>query len=172
MSRMMAPQAPRATGGKPTDLRELLVAAHEMIKRRSLVFVVSDFISVPGWKEPLARLAQRHEVIAIRLYDPLEMEMPDLGMILMQDAETGEQLYVDTHDKGFRKRFAAAAAQRETQLREALRNAGIDALEVATEDDLADAVMRFADLRKRRGQLAQQGRLPAHLESRHVVPVA
>jgi len=170
---MMTPtEAARAAGGKPTDLRTLLKAAHEMIKRRSLVFVVSDFISLPGWHEPLARLAQRHEVIAIRLYDPLEMELPDLGMVVMQDAETGEQIYVDTHDKGFRKRFAAAAAKREIQLREGLRNAGIDALEVATEDDLADAVMRFADLRKRRGNLAHGGRLPAHLESRNVVPVA
>jgi uncharacterized protein (DUF58 family) len=173
MNRMLAPPpATRPAKGKPTDLRELLVAAHQVIKRRSLVFVVSDFISVPGWKDALARLALRHEVVAIRLYDPLEMELPDLGMVLMQDAETGEQLYVDTHDRGFRKRFAAAAALRETQLREALHNAGIDALELATEDDLADAVMRFADLRKRRGQLAAGGRLPAHLESRHVVPVA
>jgi len=177
MSKIMAPpEPPRGTGnnpgGKPTDLRELLVAAHQMVKRRSLVFVVSDFISVPGWEHPLARLAQRHEVIAIRLYDPLEMELPDLGMILMQDSETGEQLYVDTHDGRFRARFAAAAAQRESALREALRNAGVDALELATEDDLADAVMRFADLRKRRGNLAQGGRLPAHLESSRVVPVA
>jgi uncharacterized protein (DUF58 family) len=173
MSKMMSPsEVARAAGGKPTDLRTLLRAAHEMIKRRSLVFVVSDFISLPGWHEPLARLAQRHEVIAIRLYDPLEMELPDLGMVVMQDAETGEQIYVDTHDKGFRKRFAAAAAKREIELREGLRNAGIDALEVATEDDLADAVMRFADLRKRRRNLAHGGRLPAHLESRNVVPVA
>jgi uncharacterized protein (DUF58 family) len=173
MSKMLAQTDPkRPPGGKPTDLRELLVTGHEVVKRRSLVFVVSDFISVPGWQDPLARLAQRHEVIAIRLYDPLEMDLPDLGMVLMQDSETGEQIYVDTHDRGFRKRFAAAAARRETQLREALRNAGIDALELATEDDLADAVMRFADLRKRRGNLAHGGRLPAHLESRNVVPVA
>jgi uncharacterized protein (DUF58 family) len=170
MSKMMTPSADAS--GKSTDLRELLVAGHQMLKRRSLVFVVSDFISVPGWHEPLARLAQRHEVVAIRLYDPLEMELPDLGMILMQDAETGEQLYVDTHDKRFRKRFAAAAAKREADLREGLRNAGIDALELATGDDLADAVMRFTDLRRRRGNLSQRGRLPAHLESRHVVSVA
>ena len=57
--------------------------------------------------EPLGQLAQRHEVIAVRLYDPLEMELPDLGLLTMQDAETGEQLFVDTHDSGFRKRFAA-----------------------------------------------------------------
>ena len=172
MRRMMSPLAAARPAGKPTDLRKLLTTAHEMIRRRSLIFVVSDFISVPGWHEPLARLAQRHEVIAIRLYDPLEMELPDLGMVVMQDNETGEQIYVDTHDRGFRRRFAAAAAKREADLREGFRNAGIDALELATEDDLADAVMRFADLRKRRGNLAQGGRLPAHLGSRHVVPVA
>jgi len=174
MSRMMAAPAAaaRQAGGKPTDLRELLKAAHEVVKRRSLVFVVSDFISVPGWADPLARLAQRHEVIAIRLYDPLEMALPDLGLVLMQDSETGEQLYVDTHDKAFRKRFAAAAEKREAELRAGFQNAGIDALELATEDDLADAVMRFADLRKRRGTLAHGGRLPAHLEGRRVIPVA
>jgi uncharacterized protein (DUF58 family) len=172
MRRMLSPPPERNSAGKPTDLRELLVAAHQMIKRRSLVFVVSDFISLPGWEDPLARLAQRHDVIAIRLYDPLEIELPDLGLILMQDAETGEQLYVDTHDRGFRSRFAAAAAQREAQLRAGFGTAGVDALELATEDDLADAVMRFADLRKRRSQLAHGGRLPAHLDSRDVVPVA
>ena len=80
-----------------------------MIKRRSLVFVVSDFISEPGWESALARLARRHEVVAVRLYDPLEMDLPDLGLVMMQDAETGEQLLVDTADPGFRKRFAAAA---------------------------------------------------------------
>ena len=79
--------------------------------RRSLVFVVSDFISRPGWAEPLAHLAQRHEVVAVRLYDPLEMELPDLGLLVIQDAETGEQVFVDTHDKGFRKRFAAAGRE-------------------------------------------------------------
>jgi hypothetical protein len=70
------------------------------------MFVVSDFISTPGWEEPLAHLAQRHDVVAVRLYDPMEMELPDLGMLVVQDAETGEQLFVDTHDRGFRKRFA------------------------------------------------------------------
>jgi uncharacterized protein (DUF58 family) len=176
MSRMMAVSSatPAAKGprGQPTDLRELLRAAHEIVKRRSLVFVVSDFISVPGWDQPLAKLAQRNEVVAIRLYDPLEMELPDLGLVLMQDSETGEQIYVDTNDKRFRKRFAAAAEKREAQLREGFFNAGIDALELATEDDLADALMRFADLRKRRSNLTQGGRLPAHLEGRRVVPVA
>jgi len=131
--------------------------------RRSLIFVVSDFISLPGWPDALARLAERHDVVAVRLYDPMEMELPDLGLLVIQDAETGEQLFVDTHDRGFRKRFAAAAQRRETELRAAFRSAGVDALELATDDNLVDAILRFADLRKRRSQLAAGGSLPKHL---------
>jgi uncharacterized protein (DUF58 family) len=146
-----------------TDLGDLLRTAYTMAPRRSLMFVVSDFISAPGWAEPLAHLAQRHDVVAVRLYDPLEMELPDLGMLVVQDAETGEQLFVDTHDRGFRRRFEAAAKARETDLRAAFANAGVDALELSTDDDLVDAILRFADLRKRRTQLATGGGLPAHL---------
>jgi uncharacterized protein (DUF58 family) len=146
-----------------TDLGELLRTAYTMAPRRSLMFVVSDFISAPGWAEPLAHLAQRHDVVAVRLYDPLEMELPDLGMLVVQDAETGEQLFVDTHDRAFRRRFEAAAKARETELRAAFGNAGVDALELSTHDDLVDAILRFADLRKRRTQLATGGGLPAHL---------
>ena len=122
----------RAQTGE-TDLGELLRTAYTMAPRRSLVFVVSDFISAPGWAEPLAHLAQRHDVVAVRLYDPLEMELPDLGMLVVQDAETGEQIFVDTHDRGFRRRFEAAAKARETELRTAFANAGVDALELVDE---------------------------------------
>jgi uncharacterized protein (DUF58 family) len=154
---------PVAKEAKPTDLTELLRAAFQTMPRRSLVFVVSDFISAPGWWEPLGHLAQRHEVVAVRLYDPLEMALPDLGLVVVQDSETGEQVYVDTHDKGFRKRFEAIAAKREMALRAGLREAGVDALELSTADDLVDAILRFADLRKRRSQLAAGGGLPQHL---------
>ena len=156
-------ERPKATPGKGTDLNEFMQSAFQLMRRRSLVFVVSDFISAPGWERPLAHLAQRHEALAVRLYDPLEMELPDLGMLVVQDAETGEQLFVDTHDRGFRKRFAEAATRREAALRAAFRDAGVDALELSTDDDLVDALMRFADLRKRRSQLASGGGLPGHL---------
>ncbi|HYC44217.1 MAG TPA: DUF58 domain-containing protein [Burkholderiales bacterium] len=158
-------QRPERAQSAPTDLKAFLKSAFEIMRRRSLAFVVSDFISTPGWDEPLAQIAQRHEPIAVRLYDPLEMELPDLGLVVVQDAETGEQLFVDTHDRGFRRRFAAAAREREQALREAFRHAGVDALELATDGDLPDAIMRFADLRKRRSQLATGGALPAHLEA-------
>ena len=154
---------PELSHSAATNLRDLLQTASQIMKRRSLVFLVSDFISTPGWTEPLVRLAQRHEVVAVRLYDPLEQELPDLGLLTIQDAETGEQLFVDTHDRGFRKRFAAAAERRETELRSGFRQAGVDALELSTNDDLVDAILRFADLRKRRTRLTAGGNLPQHL---------
>jgi len=143
--------------GKPTQLGELFARAAQVIKRRSLVFVVSDFISEPGWARTLAFLGQRHDVIAVRLRDAVEMALPDLGMVIMEDAETGQQLFVDTHDAGFRRRFAAHAVQREAALRAALAEAGADCIEISTGDDLADTLVRFARLRKRRARLASGG---------------
>jgi len=163
---------PERTRSAATDLKILLQHAFAFVSRRSLVFVVSDFMSAPGWEEALARLSMRHEVIAVRLYDPLEMELPDLGMVTIQDAETGEQVLVDTHDRRFRKRFAFIAEQREKALRSAFRQAGVDALELSTEDNMVDAVLRFADLRKRRSQLAGGSTLAPHLEALNDVPVA
>jgi uncharacterized protein (DUF58 family) len=142
----------RLVKGGQTELAQLLKAGQSVIRRRSLIFVVSDFISAPGWDKPLAQLAQRHEVVAVRLHDPLEQELPDIGLMLMQDAETGEQIFVDTGDAGFRKRFAAAAARREDELLSGLANAGVDALELSTSQPLLDTVLRFADMRKRRGR--------------------
>ncbi len=133
-----------------TRLAELLKAANVLMPRRSTVFVVSDFMSEPGWERPLGHLAQRHDVVAVRLFDPLELQLPDLGLVPLRDAETGEQLWVDTHDAGFRKRFARIAAERETTLREALAKIGVDTLELSTDDDLVEAIVRFADMRKRR----------------------
>jgi uncharacterized protein (DUF58 family) len=124
------------------------------MRRRSLVFVVSDFFSEPGWAEYLGYLSQRHEIIAVRLHDPLEAELPDLGLLVFRDAESGEQLLVDTHDRGFRKRFTAAAARREARLRAAFAESGVDCLELSTEDDLVNSIRRFAELRKRRSRTA------------------
>jgi uncharacterized protein (DUF58 family) len=155
LDRVLAPSPPAA--GKETNLAVLMEKAQQVIKRRSVVFVLSDFISVPGWTRGLSLLARRNEVVAVRLYDPLEVELPDLGLISMQDAETGEQMLVDTHDRRFRARFAEAARRRETALRTALVEAGVDCLELATDDDLVDALMRFTVLRKRRSQLAGGG---------------
>ena len=162
-------ESPRAAA---TNLGDLLRTALRVMPRRSLVFIVSDFISAPGWAKPLAHLALRHEITAVRLYDPLEMDLPDLGLLMMRDAETGEQLLVDTHDRAFRRRFSALAERREQELRSAFTQAGVDALELSTDGDLVDAILRFADLRKRRSHLAAGGSLPDHLRGRHEVSMA
>ncbi len=159
-------QRPRLPRSASTDLRAFLLGALPALSRRSIVFVLSDFISGPGWSEPLAALAQRHEVLGVRLFDPLERELPDLGMVVMQDAETGEQMFVDTHDRGFRRRFREAAERREAEVRDGLADAGVDALELATDDDLVQAILRFADLKKRHSQLASGGGMPQHLDAR------
>ena len=165
-------QRPEQTAPGTTDLRDLLVAALGVLKRRSSVFVISDFISAPGWDQALARLAMRHDVTAVRLFDPLEMELPDIGLVTMRDAESGEQLVVDTHDRGFRARFAQAAQRRETALLDGLTRAGVDTLELATDAELTNAILRFADLRKQRSRLANWSGRPgranmgAHLATR------
>jgi uncharacterized protein (DUF58 family) len=133
-----------------TDLSPLIQGGLYAIKKRSLVFIVSDFISAPGWERPLSLLNQRHEVLAVRLWDPREVEMPDIGPVVMEDSETGEQLYVDTHDRAFRARFAEAARQREAALGAAFKRAGVDALSLSTEEDLVRAIVRFAGLRRQR----------------------
>lgn len=138
------PQAPF------TDLGQLLQAGLHTIKRRSLVFVISDFISAPGWERPLSLLSKRHDVLAIRLWDPREVELPDIGPIIMEDAETGEQLYVDTRDRAFRRRFQAAAARREATIHGAFKRAGVEALPLSTEEDLVRAIVRFAKRPRRR----------------------
>ena len=155
----------------PTRIADLLDHAGRAIPRRALVFLVSDFISAPGWDEALARLALRHEVIAVRLSDPLELELPDVGLLLLQDAESGEQLFVDTHDKAFRKRFAELAAQREEDLRRNLADAGVDALELSTEGDLLDALLRFAELREMRSRASTGGGTSRHIAA-HIEPRA
>ncbi len=151
---------PRLLRSPETNLDAFLGRALSVIKRRAICFVVSDFVSQPGWERGLFQLSQRHEGIAVRLLDPLDMALPDIGMLLFEDAETGEQLFVDTVDKGFRKRFVAAAARNEEALMEAFTAAGLDVLELSTGDDLVDAVLRFASMRKVQARLGGGGGLP------------
>jgi uncharacterized protein (DUF58 family) len=136
--------------GTVTDLRKLLDAAAPMIRRRSLVVLVSDFISEPGWERSLLRLTERHEVVAVRLVDRREFELPDAGLIIVEDAETGEQLMVDSSDPDFRRRLQAAGAAQETAVRDAVRRAGVDLHVISTDDDLVAAFVRLVGSRKRR----------------------
>jgi uncharacterized protein (DUF58 family) len=132
-----------------TDLKVLLKAGLNSIKRRSLVFLISDFISEPGWTQHMSLLNRRHELIAIRLWDARESEMPDAGLIVVEDSETGEQLFVDTSNPEFRRRFFIKAEEREEALKENLKRAGADLYSITTEEDLVTAILRIATLRKK-----------------------
>lgn len=133
-----------------TALGPWLHQAQSLLKRRSQVFVLSDFLSAPGWEKALSGLARRHDGIAVRLSDPLETRLPAAGLMWLEDAESGEQLLLDTSDPAFRQRYADLALAREAAFHAALTQAGMDGLALATDEDLALAVRHFVALRKRR----------------------
>jgi uncharacterized protein (DUF58 family) len=141
---------PVGGNGAVTNLSGLLGLAARVIRRRSLVMIVSDFITDPGWEQPLRQLAARHEVVAVRLVDRREFELPDAGLIMVEDAETGEQLLVDTSDPELRRRLHAAGVEREEALQRVTARAGVDLYTIATDDDLVPAFVRMAESRKRR----------------------
>ena len=133
-----------------TNLNEWLARANGLIKRRSSVFVVSDFMGQFNWASELSALGRRHDTVATRLFDPAEMNLPKAGLMLLQDSETSEQLLLDTANTKFRHRYAQLVEEREMQLATCFAQAGVDALELSTNEDMANALMRFSELRKRR----------------------
>jgi uncharacterized protein (DUF58 family) len=119
-------------------------------RRRSLIFVMSDFIGDPGWDRALAMLTHRHEVVVIRVVDPAELDLPDVGLILLEDAETGEQVLVDTSDPLLRRRLADQVGTREAQLAAAMRAGGVDPVRITTDQDLLAALV---DMTQRSGRV-------------------
>jgi uncharacterized protein (DUF58 family) len=133
-----------------TDLSPLLLRCGQAFKKRSLVFIISDFLCLPGWEKPFTLLSQKHEVVAVRLWDPSEMAFPELGVMVVEDAETGEQVYVDTNDRSFRSQFHAAVEHHINGLMSTFKRAGVDCLTLSTQDDLVREIVKFAKLRKQR----------------------
>lgn len=154
LMRAITHASPGARRGDTTELGAVLANALASVRRRAAVFVVSDFISLPGWEQALSLLARRHDTVAVRLFDPLELELPDLGMLALRDAETDELLWIDSSDRGLRERFERAAEEREDALRQSLARSGVDCLELATDEALDASLLRFTRLRKRRAQLS------------------
>lgn len=147
------------TGGAAgvTDLAAVLDRAAQTIRRRSLIFVVSDFIAAPGWEPALRRLAARNEVIAVTVQDPRESDLPDVGPLVLEDAETGEQIYVNTSDRKLRARFHDLAEARRLALERTFQRFGVDALTLSTDGDLLRDLVRFALRRRRASQPASSG---------------
>jgi uncharacterized protein (DUF58 family) len=131
-----------------TRLGVLLSRAMQTVKRRSAIFIVSDFISEDGWQDPLAELALRHDVVAVRVFDPLESALPDVGLMTLEDPETGEQIFVDTTNAGLQKRFAALVRAREQLLAQTFARAGVELLTLSTDRPLLDNLLKFVEMRK------------------------
>lgn len=153
--------SPRADGGGPTDLGAALGVCARLARRRGLVVVVSDFVGVPGWERPLRALAARHDVVAVEVLDPRELELPNVGVLALVDPETGRRLEVQTANTALRSRYAEAAARQRDEHRRALRSAGADHLVLRTDRDwLADLVSFVLDRRRRRMAAAVPARRP------------
>jgi len=133
-----------------TDLRVPLEAMAGVLRQRSLIFLVSDFQCPSGWEEVLGTMALRHEVVAVRIHDPGESNLPDLGTVWLEDAETGSQILVDTGDPGFRRRLTEANHKKTASLEASFLHSHVDALSVATTDDLVRALLGFAHRRRHR----------------------
>jgi uncharacterized protein (DUF58 family) len=128
--------ATAARDGRTTDLDAMLRLAAATARRRGLVFVISDFIGDTDWEPALTRLAIRHEVVAVRVFDPAELDLPDVGPVLVEDAETGEQLFADTGDPLFRQRLRAHARAREEAVASSMQRSRAVAHRVGTHQDL------------------------------------
>lgn len=150
LAHLMEPPGRASPEGRTTDLAVPLRAALGIARRRSLIVIISDFLSAPGWERPLAQLARRHDVVALQVADPREFDLPAVGMIYVEDPETGEQIFVDTDDPAFRQRLRAAAQERRAALTEAARSTGTDLFAVSTDADLVRVLARIAEQRRRR----------------------
>lgn len=134
----------------PTDLAGALRSAAGMLRRRHLVFVVSDFIAPSGWEGPLRELGRRHDAVAVWIRDPVEEALPDVGVVPVRDPETGAHCWIDTSDPRVRSAFAALVAARRARIEEAFRRAQVDHLELLTSESMVDPLVRFIMRRRRR----------------------
>ena len=141
-------------GGRASSLSAIVEHQLRHLKRRSLVLLVSDFLGTDPetWRDPLARLARRHDVICVRVADPLEARLPDAGLLLLEDLETGRAVELDTSSRAVRARWEAEAAARREALLAATRRARADLVEVATDRDVGDPIVRCFARRARRGR--------------------
>jgi uncharacterized protein (DUF58 family) len=140
----------RGQHGSTTDLAAMLDAVAKLARRRALVVVISDFIGDGDWGRSLLRLALRHEVVALRVVDAADDELPNVGLVVVEDAETGEQLIIDSSDPLLRTRLSARVEERDTSLAAGMRRAGVPLHRIGTDADLAAALIEVVASTQRR----------------------
>lgn len=142
--------APRADGGGATDLAAGIDRLAALMPRTGLAVVISDFLTGSVWQLPMRRLAVRHDVLAVEVLDPRELELPDVGVLTMVDPETGSMREVQTSDARLRARYAAAATEQRREIAHGLRATGADHLQLRTDRDWIGDLVRFVTIRRRR----------------------
>ena len=136
--------------GRTTDLAAMLDAVAKLARRRALIVVISDFIGDGDWERSLLRLVPRHEVVALRVIDAADDALPDAGLVVVEDAETGEQLVIDSSDPLLRARIRAGVTDRDANLAAGMRRAGVPLHRIGTDADLATALIDVVASTKRR----------------------
>ena len=137
--------------GAGTDVRLALETVSLLLKRRSIVFLISDFLTAPeSYRQAMLLTARRHDLAAFDLHDPMEREMPDVGIILLEDAETGDRRWVDTGNRAWRREFSDRAVRLEADKQEIFAGAGVDRVSVTTDGDYVPALAAFFRDRLRR----------------------
>lgn len=132
-----------------TDLEMAIAYLGRVLKRKSVVFMVSDFLS-EGYEKTLRVASRKHDLIAINIIDPREIEMPSLGFIELVDAETGESIIVDTYDKKFRQGFSILNTEDIKKRKELFRSMNIDMIEIRTDRPYIDPILKFFRMREKR----------------------
>jgi uncharacterized protein (DUF58 family) len=134
----------------PADLGDALARVGRLARRRGLVVVASDFLTRGDWARSLRALAARHDVLAIEVVDPRELELPPVGLVTFVDTETGRRLEVQTASERVRARFAAAAAAQRADIARAIVDAGSEHLVLRTDRDWLLDIVRYVNVRRRR----------------------
>jgi uncharacterized protein (DUF58 family) len=143
-----APDA--AAGTPPADLTAAMESLRRVARRRGLVVVVSDFLEPRDWERPFRSLAAFQDVLAVEVVDPRELELPPVGLLMLVDPETGRRVEVQTRSAKLRARFAAAAANQRSAIAAALRRAGAEHVQLRTDSDWLQDIVRFVVARRRR----------------------
>jgi uncharacterized protein (DUF58 family) len=138
------------------DLGRAMEAVSRSAKRRGLVVVLSDFLGPPSWERPMRALAHRHEVIAVEVFDRREVELPDVGLIAVVDAESGRRRLVDTSDSLVRAKYAASGTKRRQAVAARLKGSGVDHLALRTDRDWVLDFVGFVARRKTRLMTARK----------------
>ena len=134
-----------------TDIKLALDSINQILKRRSIIFLISDFLDDPErYSRPLFMTNRKHDVIAVDLHDPMETEIANVGLLTLEDAESGELVWLDTSDAAWRDLFALRTSEFETTKRRTLANAGVDRVQIRTDRDYAKALTIFFQKRNKR----------------------